>query len=328
MERAALVALLRRPDVTPSQVRREIATHGTASAALRHVLRDTGGGLPRDTEERLPRDTAISEMVTAASAEITRWQAAGIRVLAFFDPDYPSLLLAGREPPPLLFTRGRLRPDERSVAVVGRRQASESGLRIARIVATSLSRRGITVVGGLGLGVDTSAHTAALAAGGRTVAVVGAGVGQHLGANRHLQERIAHEGLVASPFWPDTPSGRENGATRDAVLAGYAAMTVVVEAGPQSAARSQARLALGHRRPVVLTSQVMRHVWAHDLARAPGVHVAGDIAETLTLVDNLLGPPPSTGGPDPSPRTSGQLPVGAGARPLARRARMRRDHQS
>ncbi|HEY0697102.1 MAG TPA: DNA-processing protein DprA, partial [Micromonospora sp.] len=169
------------------------------------------------------------------------------------------------------------------------REASERGIGVARSVATSLAHAGVTVVSGLAKGIDTAAHTAALDAGGRTVAVIGTGIHQHYPAsNRQLQEHIAEVGLVLSQFWPDTTPTRQTFPMRNAVMSGYAAATVVVEAGEHSGARIQARLALQHGRPVVLTSQVMRHDWARSFAERPGVHVARGTAELLDVVDQIL----------------------------------------
>ncbi|MFI1192506.1 DNA-processing protein DprA [Micromonospora sp. NPDC020750] len=160
---------------------------------------------------------------------------------------------------------------------------------IARSVATSLAVRGVTVVSGLAKGIDTAAHQAALAAGGRTVAVIGTGIRRHYPAvNRALQEHIAEVGLVISQFWPDAAPTKQSFPMRNAVMSGYAAATVVVEAGERSGARIQARLALQHGRPVVLTSQVMRHDWARSFADRPGVHVAHGTAELVEAIDAIL----------------------------------------
>jgi len=196
--------------------------------------------------------------------------------------------------PPLLFTRGRLRTDTRAIAVVGSRNASEQGLHIARAVSTTLARRGVTIVSGLAHGIDTAAHEAALEAGGRTVAVIGTGIRRYYPAtNRTLQEHIADVGLVISQFWPDSPPTRHTFPMRNAVMSGYAAATVVIEAGSRSGARIQARLALQHGRPFVLTSQVMRHGWAQEFAERPGVYVVRSMVELLDAVESILRRVPS-----------------------------------
>jgi DNA processing protein len=280
-ERAALVALLRQPDLGWSDAAHEVQETGSALGVLGRVV--------GRADNLFPDERSVDTLVEAAVADLAAWQAEGITVLAFFDDNYPAQLRDIREMPPLLFARGGLRPDPRAIAVVGSREASDGGLEIAGSVATSLAVRDVTVVSGLAKGIDTAAHEAALAAGGRTVAVIGTGIRRHYpAASRALQECIAGAGLVISQFWPDAAPTKQSFPMRNAVMSGYAAATVVVEAGERSGARIQARLALQHGRPVVLTSQVMRHDWARSFADRPGVHVAHGTAELVEAVEAIL----------------------------------------
>ena len=285
-ERAALVALLRQPDTKWSDVAQSVHEAGSATALL-----DSRVG-QRDT--LLPDEGSANRLTIAAATEIRDWESEGIGVHTFFDDSYPRQLHEIKETPPLLFTRGTLQPDARAVAVVGSRGASEEGLRIARAVVASLAKQHVTVVSGLAKGIDAAAHEASLAADGRTVAVIGTGIRQHYPAsNRRLQEHIAEVGLVISQFWPDAPPTRQSFPMRNAVMSGYSAATIVVEAGWKSGARIQARLALQHGRPVVLTSQVMQHDWARAFAGLPGVYVAHSTLEVLEAVENILRRVPS-----------------------------------
>ncbi|WP_431917738.1 DNA-processing protein DprA [Micromonospora wenchangensis] len=286
-ERAALVALLRQADLSWSDAAHAVQEDGSALRVLGRTV-----GL---ADTLFPDTRSVDELVDAAAADLAAWQAEGITVRAFFDDDYPAQLRDVREMPPLLFARGDLRPDFRAIAVVGSRDASDRGLEIAGSVATSLALRGVTVVSGLAKGIDTAAHEAALAAGGRTVAVIGTGIRRHYpAANRALQEHIAEVGLVISQFWPDAAPTKQSFPMRNAVMSGYAAATVVVEAGERSGARIQARLALQHGRPVVLTGQVMRHDWAQAFAGRPGVHVARGTLELVEAVETILDQMPVT----------------------------------
>src|ERR1700744_4410475 len=100
--------------------------------------------------------------------------------------------------------------------------------------------RHVTVVSGLARGIDTAAHRAALDAGGRTVAVIGTGIGRVYPAeNRGLQNEIADRGLLISQFWPDAPPQKHTFLMRNATMSGYGLATVVVEAGEHSGARAQ-----------------------------------------------------------------------------------------
>ncbi|WBB46456.1 DNA-protecting protein DprA [Verrucosispora sp. WMMA2044] len=289
IERAALVALLRRPQTSWSETALEIQENGSAKAVLE---RSVG-----HSDTLFPDLESISDLIDGAADEIAGWQAEGIGVHAFFDATYPAQLLGIREMPPLLFSRGNLQVHDRAVAVVGSRKASADGLRIAQAVATTLARRGVTVVSGIASGIDTAAHTAALKAGGRTVAVIGTGIRRYYPAeNRRLQDHISDVGLLISQFWPDAPPSRQSFPMRNAVMSGYAVATVVVEAGETSGARIQARLALQHGRPVVLTSQVMRCDWARAFAENPGVYVVNGTAELVDAIDDILSYQPTEAG--------------------------------
>jgi len=155
-ERAALVALLRRPGVSWSEIALEIQEDGSAVSVLDRAV---------NQPETLFSDArSTAELIDAAGREIAGWRSAGLGVHAFFDDTYPAQLRGIREMPPLLFSRGDLRVHDRAVAVVGSRNASRDGLRIARAVATALAGRGITVVSRFAKGIDTAAHSAALEA--------------------------------------------------------------------------------------------------------------------------------------------------------------------
>jgi DNA processing protein len=280
-ERAALVALLRRPRVSWSDTTLAILEQGSAVAVLESEL--------RAQQVLFTEGDPVESSIAAAVKDLDVWAAAGIGVHAFFDPGYPSRLRGIHQMPPMVFSRGTLTTDHRAIAVVGTRQASERGLRIAATVAGDLARSGVTVVSGLAKGIDTTAHRAALDAGGRTVAVIGTGIDRYYPAeNRALQDRISREGLVISQFWPDTSPHQRNFPMRNAVMSGYAAATVVVEAPWKSGARIQARLALEHGRPVVMPDQLLEHDWAREYAKKPGVHVVSNVRDLLDVVDRLI----------------------------------------
>ena len=280
-ERAALVALLRHRRARWSEAAHEVLEAGSALDVLRQRLRVDEGLFP----ETDPVEHALAE----AADELRAWTAEGIAVQAFFDADYPAHLRDIHQMPPLLFTQGNLGDDSRAIAVVGTRQATEQGLETAAAVASELASAGVTVVSGLARGIDAAAHEAALAVGGRTVAVIGTGIRRFYPAeNRALQARIANEGLVISQFWPDAPPAKHSFLMRNAVMSGYAAATLVVEAPWRSGARSQARLALEHGRPVILPVDMLVHDWARDFARRAGVHVVHGAKELLDVANELI----------------------------------------
>jgi DNA processing protein len=148
----------------------------------------------------------------------------------------------------------------------------------------------MTVASGLARGIDTAAHHAALDAGGRTVAVIGTGISRAYPAeNRALQEEIAARGLVLSQFWPDASPSKQSFPMRNVTMSGYGLATVVVEAGEQSGARIQARVAVEHGRQVILTDQVVaRNAWAQALLGRPGVHLASDVDRVMDVVEQVV----------------------------------------
>jgi DNA processing protein len=148
------------------------------------------------------------------------------------------------------------------------------------------------VISGLAAGIDTAAHTAALAERGRTVAVIGTGLARsYPPQNERLQREIAERGAVVSQFWPDSPPSRRSFPMRNAVMSGIALATVVVEASHTSGSRLQARLALAQGRPVFLLEELVEHeAWAREYANRPGTHVVGSAAEITTALDRLTGP--------------------------------------
>ena len=128
-------------------------------------------------------------------------------LLTVLDDGYPDNLRKVFNHPPFLFVRGELlEQDARSVAVVGTRQASPEGLRRAYDLASQLAARGVTVISGLAAGIDTSAHSGSLDAGGRTIAVMGTGIDRvYPRQNAELAERIPLQGALVSQFWPGAP---------------------------------------------------------------------------------------------------------------------------
>ena len=282
VERAALIALLReRPDgLTWSQIAAEAGQVGSA-LALWQALR------PADL---FRGEDVVPEPVTAAARDLRAWQASGLTILTVLDDEYPPSLREIHEIPPVLFYRGSLRAGEVAISVVGSRAATRRGLDIARNVAAGLVQRDLAVVSGLARGIDSAAHNAVLEAAGRTVAVLGCGMNHYYPAeNRVLQDRIAAAGMVVSQFWPDAAPRQQQFPMRNAVMSGYARATIVVEAGEKSGARIQARQAVAHGRPVILTDLVVNSTeWGRRLVDRPGVFVACSTTEVMSQVQEIV----------------------------------------
>lgn len=219
----------------------------------------------------------IRESIEAAFAE-------GSSLTTVLDDDYPLNLRSIYNLPPFLFYKGKLGPDDtQAVAVVGTRKPSDHGLELAGELARALASKGVTVLSGLAAGIDTAAHEGALEVSGRTVAVIGTGIRRVYPAkNRRLQEHIAASGAVVSQFWPDSAPLGSNFLLRNVVMSGLGQGTVVVEAGPTSGAKSQARMALLHGKKVFFPRVMIdTFEWARRYSSRPGALVVDSVEEIL-----------------------------------------------
>jgi DNA processing protein len=176
-------------------------------------------------------------------------------VISMLDGDvYPHRLMGIADAPPLLFVRGSLTVlSLPSVAVVGTRQASEIGLRVAHTISGHLTRRGLAVVSGLALGIDTAAHLGALDAGGQTIAVLAHGLDTVAPTrNRPLAERIlSTDGALVSEHPPGVPPRPVEFARRNRIQSGLAHLSVMVESRAEGGAMIQARFAFEQGRPIL-----------------------------------------------------------------------------
>jgi len=176
----------------------------------------------------------------------------GIEVLTWDDQGYPQRLKEIDQPPPVLYLRGRLLPEDSwAVAMVGTRRITAYGRQVTEELAGALARHGLTIVSGLARGVDALAHQGALDAGGRTLAVLGNGVDRiYPPENRRLAERILECGALISDYPPGTPPDGINFPPRNRIISGLSMAVVVVEAGQQSGALITAEFAAEQGREV------------------------------------------------------------------------------
>lgn len=293
-EAAATLALLR-AGIHPPHVIADLIEERQSALAVLQEIEGAKSRAPRlfnDMEPQLAR----------ATEDITRWETRHIGLSTVLDPDYPENLRMVHDRPPLLFVAGDLiATDSRSIAVIGSRRATEHGKARAGEIAEHLVEAGYTVTSGLAAGVDTAAHTATLAARGRTVAVIGTGLAHaYPPQNAALQAEIAREHAVVSQFEPDTPPTKAGFPRRNALMSGLTRATVIVEASHRSGARTQLRHALQHGRPVFLTAElVAAEAWASEAAARPGVHVITTPDEITATVDRLSATEPLIAmGPD------------------------------
>jgi DNA processing protein len=179
-------------------------------------------------------------------------QSKGIQVLTWADEAYPQRLKEIEQPPPVLYLRGELLPEDTwSVAIVGTRRVTPYGRQVTEEIASFLAANGITVISGLARGVDSLAHNAALKAGGRTLAVLGSGVDRiYPPENRALAEQILEHGAVLSDYAPGTPPESSNFPPRNRIIAGLSMAVVVIEAGKTSGALITAEFAAEQGREI------------------------------------------------------------------------------
>jgi DNA processing protein len=177
----------------------------------------------------------------------------GGTVLVQFDRDYPVLLRDIPEPPPVLFTLGDIALFTRpAAAIVGSRDHSSYGLSVCRALACAAAEIGVVVVSGMARGLDAVAHTAALEGGGKTIGVLGNGLGVvYPAANRMLYDRVAGEGLLVTEFPPGERPTVGSFPRRNRLISGLARVTVVVEAAGGSGTLITATAALDQGRDVM-----------------------------------------------------------------------------
>jgi DNA processing protein len=280
-ETVALVALLRFGRRRRQDYVRLVEQAGSAQAVLARELGVGGAQAVLFAPEEPP-------WLDTARADVGGWLARDIRLVTVLDDGYPANLRQVDDRPPLLFIAGALeRSDDRSIAIIGARRASAEGLRLAARLAGEFVGNDFTVVSGLAAGIDRTAHEAALAQGGRTVAVIGTGLlhQSYPPENAELQRQIAARCAVVSQFWPDSPPTQKTFPMRNAVMSGLSRGSVVIEASERSGARVQARLALAHGRPVFLLERLLGQEWARELARREGVHVVTCAQDVIAEVD-------------------------------------------
>jgi len=174
-------------------------------------------------------------------------------VVPIDDPRYPMSLKELDDAPPLLFVRGDLiQTDALSVAIVGTRHATSYGLRQAERMAYGLAKAGVTVVSGLARGIDSAAHAGAIDGGGRTIAVLGGGLGEiYPPENKGLAARCAASGAVVSEQSPQTKPRGGLFPQRNRLIAGMTLATLVIEAPDRSGSLITARLAHEQNRDVL-----------------------------------------------------------------------------
>ena len=247
----ALVALNLLPKIGPIRVRKLLEHFDTPekvlSAPKDSLLRVNGIG------EETASILAKWEDHADPSAELAEVKQRGLTIVLPDDPVFPPALREAYDAPLLLYVWGKLEErDRHAIGVVGTRRFTMYGRQATKKLSYQLSHAGFTIVSGLARGIDTVAHEAALAAGGRTVAVLGSGLAKLFPAeNLPLAEKIADgHGAVVSEFPLHTPPDKQTFPQRNRIVAAWSRALLVTECALRSGSLITANLASEYGRPV------------------------------------------------------------------------------
>ena len=279
--------LARTDGVGPITFRRLLARYGSAAAAL-----DALPGLARAGGSAAPPRPVDQGQLRTEADRVARL---GGAILVWGDPAFPPLLAEADDAPVALSVLGDLSTlAARAVAVVGSRNASANGQRLAETIAHDLARAGVVVVSGMARGIDAAAHEGALA-GGRTVACVAGGLDQpYPSEHAGLQDRIAAGGAVVSEAPLGTAPQARHFPRRNRIIAGLSLGVVVVEAAVRSGSLGTAEMATTYGRDVFAVPGSPldpRCRGANQLLRE-GAHLtesAADVLASLSPGRHLLG---------------------------------------
>jgi DNA processing protein len=222
------------PGVGRATFRKLVSRFGSPAnvlAASPQELRQVDG-----LSEKAVHGIATFPWRAGAAGEMDKARSTGVEIITAGDDAYPENLRTTPDAPLLVYQKGRTRPDDRvAVAIVGTRTPTHYGLTTTHRMAYELASAGYTIVSGLARGIDTQAHKGALAANGRTIAVLGCGIDVvYPSENRDLMERIAENGAVMTenPFGTRPESGYF--PARNRIISGLSLGTVIVEASEDS----------------------------------------------------------------------------------------------
>ncbi|MGO5181498.1 DNA-protecting protein DprA [Catenibacterium mitsuokai] len=206
------------------------------------------------------------------------------------DGVYSKLLANTDGTPPFLFLKGNVHLlNEKSVCVVGSRNASVESMKKTEKLVKALIKRNIVVNAGLAKGIDTATHKTALENGGRTIAVIGTPINQYYPKeNKDLQLSIEEKGLVVSQFPPCNPVYRWNFPTRNGTMSGISLATIIMEAGETSGALRQADYALKQGRDVLIPQSAINNSsisWPKKYIKK-GAHAFKNLKEVLQILND------------------------------------------
>ena len=273
-------------DVGPIRVRNLVNHFGSLEAIFSASMAELEvvHGIGSRVAEALFRSRQQDDVV---ERELERAAACGLRIVCQEDSDYPRPLLNIPDPPICLYIRGRLEPaDCVAVAIVGTRRCSHYGREQALRFGEALGSAGFTVVSGLARGIDSCAHRGALSGGGRTVAVLGNGLGSiYPPEHDSLAAEIVDSGAVVSELAVDVAPDAKNFPRRNRLIIGLSLGVIVVEAGKRSGALITSRLASEYNREVFA---VPGQVDQPEVSAGVNRLIRDGQAKLITCLDDVL----------------------------------------
>jgi DNA processing protein len=247
----ACIALNMLPTVGPVRLRNLLEVFKTPErvlAAKRSELRKAEG-IGGEVADQISNWESIVDL----SAELERVREFGATVITQASASYPKSLREIHAPPIVLYIWGELQDrDQHAIGIIGARRTTHYGTESAKKLAYQIAYAGLTVISGLARGIDTAAHQGALAAKGRTIAVIGSGLAKlYPPENRALAEKIRDgNGAVVSEFSMEIEPDRQTFPMRNRIISGWSHGVLVVEAGSNSGALITASQALEQGRSV------------------------------------------------------------------------------
>lgn len=282
--REAIIALNMLPKIGPVKVRKMLERFGSAESILKASAEELTcvPGVGVETAKIIVNWEEKIDL----TAELQEVKARDLKIVTEADADYPAPLRNMYDPPLLLYVWGELSSkDNHAISMVGSRKTTIYGRESARKLALQFASAGYTVVSGMARGIDTYSHEGAIAANGRTIAVIGSGLGQiYPPENMALAEKIASgNGAVVSEFPLSTPPDKKTFPMRNRIVAAWAEALVVVECPKWSGSMITANLATEMGRPIyAVPGQI-------DRPTSEGCnHLIREGATLLTKAEDLL----------------------------------------
>jgi len=275
----SILSLVSVPGLGPHRIRSLVGHFGSSQAVLNAGIKELSQ--VENIDEKIAHNIKRKVDHAFANHQLSLIEKHKIKLITYWDKEYPAILRKIYDPPVLLYVKGSLWEDgENGIGVVGTRTASQYGRWVAERFGEDLARVGVTVVSGMARGIDSCAHRGAIKGGGKTVAVLGCGLDIiYPPENQKLYEQIAENGAVISEFPIGTEPVSAYFPRRNRIISGLSLGTVVVEAGGKSGALITAYMALDQGREVFAVPGSIRSF------RSKGTHKL--IKEGAKLVENV-----------------------------------------